>query len=85
MPLYLAEALSRRVGRPVTLADIGLGVEDGHAPPFGSDPIGSIIDLGKADLDRRNMLYSVGLLPLSMAYLAEASERGTRIRELRPP
>jgi tetratricopeptide (TPR) repeat protein len=81
MPLYLAEALSRRIGRPVTLADIGLGGEDGHAPPFGSDPIGAVIDVGKADLDRRTMVYSAALLPLSLSYLAEASERGTRVRE----
>jgi len=79
---YLAEALGRRLGRRVTLADIGLGTEDGTVPPpFGPDPIGSVIDLGKADLDRRNVLFSIAVLPLSLAYLAEAAERGTRVRE----
>jgi tetratricopeptide (TPR) repeat protein len=81
MPEYLAEALHRRLGWPVTLADLGFGAEDGDVPPFGPDLIGSIIDLGKADLDRRRVLFSLAVLPLSLDYLAEVGERGTRVRE----
>jgi tetratricopeptide (TPR) repeat protein len=76
MPGYLAEALSRRLRRRVTVADIGLAAEDGQVTPFDPDPIGSVIDLGKADLDRRDVLFSIAVLPLSLTYLAEAAERG---------
>jgi hypothetical protein len=81
MPAYLAEALTRRIGRRVTLADIGLGTEDEIVPsPFGPDAIGSVIDLGKADLDRRNVLFSLAVLPLSLNYLTETGDRGARMR-----
>jgi len=86
MPAYLAEALSRRLRRQVTVADIGLAAEDGPVAPFDPEPfdpdlVGSIIDLGKADLERRDMLFSIALLPLSVTYLVEAAERGTRFRQ----
>lgn len=88
MPDYLAEALSRRIGRPITVSELGFGEsarDDEAVAPFGPDPIGSLSDLGKADLDRsldrRSVLFSAALLPLSVAWLTEADERAKRVRE----
>ncbi len=88
-PAYLAEALSRKIGRPVTAAELGFAPSpshDGDVPsPFGPDSIGSLNDLGRADLDRRidrrSVVFSTALLPLSAAWLAEVDDRGRRARE----
>ncbi|MEV0323021.1 hypothetical protein ACIBKX_32865 [Streptomyces sp. NPDC050658] len=50
----LAEALSRKVGRPLTLEHIGLDQEGEPALEAGSitDVVGSLVRLGKADIDR---------------------------------
>ena len=90
MPAYLAEALTRKTGRPVAVAELGfasLPGQDGVVPsPFGPDSIGSLSDLGRADLDRRldrrSVLFSAAILPLSAAWLAEADERGQWSGEL---
>jgi tetratricopeptide (TPR) repeat protein len=81
MPAYLAEALSRRLRRRVTVAEIGLAAEDGPVPSFDPDPVAAVIDLGRADLERRDVLFSLAVLPLSLSYLADAGERGQRARE----
>src|SRR5882757_5007938 len=52
---YLAEALSRRVGRTVTLVEIGLRDAEAPAPP-GDDPVVAATDLGRADVDRQRFL-----------------------------
>lgn len=52
---YLAEALSRRAGRPVSMAEIGLDVGEQPVAP-GGDPVATAVDLGLADVDRRRFL-----------------------------
>jgi hypothetical protein len=57
---FLAEALSRKLRRTVTSADVGLSppVEPAGAA-FGSDPVAALAHLGRADVDRRTFLSSV--------------------------
>ena len=87
--LWLVEALSRKLGRTVTLAQVGLA--SGNELPAAldsADPIGSVIDLGSAeladDVNRRRMLagaaYSVAALALPAGYDPGAAERGARAR-----
>lgn len=85
-PAYLAEALSRRLGRPVSPADLGLDaygpVGAGRIPaPYDPDP-SALTALCRADLGtpmvRRSVLFSAALLPLSAAWLREADDRGRR-------
>ncbi|HEX2419687.1 MAG TPA: Tat pathway signal protein [Micromonosporaceae bacterium] len=71
---YLAEALARRLGRPVSLAEIGLASDETETvdTAVSADPVAAITALGRADVDRRTLLgktavYSLGalLLPLT--------------------
>ncbi len=85
---YLIEALSRLTGRPVTTAELGYEPdvgEGGVMTPFTPDAIGALSDLGAADLgrrlDRRSVLFSAAMLPLSLAWLNDADSRGHRARE----
>jgi hypothetical protein len=48
---FIAEALSRRLGRPVLVADAGLGGTGTAAPPPGEDGVSALLQLAKADLD----------------------------------
>ncbi|MFJ2400405.1 Tat pathway signal protein [Streptomyces xanthochromogenes] len=75
-PHILCETLSRRLGRRLTLADIGLTGPTGHpegGPDWSVDPLSLLADLGSDDLDmqRRKMLaataYSVAGLALPSA------------------
>lgn len=80
-PDYIREALSRRLGRPVSHADIGLG-DAGQVPaPFDPDP-GSLTSLGKLELTkpvvRRSVIFSAALLPLAAGWLGEAEQRGRK-------
>ncbi|MCZ0975585.1 tetratricopeptide repeat protein [Streptomyces albulus] len=52
---YLAEALSRRLSRVVTLAEIGLRNPDTD-PPGDADPVTAVTDLGRADVERCRFL-----------------------------
>jgi hypothetical protein len=71
-PLILCEALSRRLGRLVTLAEVGLAGADRPAQPLSwdADTLAALADLGRADIDaeRRRVLgsaaYSVAALTL---------------------
>lgn len=84
---FLAEALARRLGRGVTLADIGLA-QDAEGTPLGdtlpSDPVDAVARLGRADVDRRAVLrgavYSVSALALPLSHRAELTDRVTRAR-----
>ncbi|MBQ0983477.1 hypothetical protein KBZ10_02795 [Streptomyces sp. F63] len=81
---YVAEALSRRLGRLVTPADIGLpSPEDAGGPGLAADPVESLAHLGRADVDRRRFLsttaYSVSALALPLSPgTAEAAQRARR-------
>src|SRR4051794_2863789 len=56
---YLAEALTRRLGRTVTEADLQLGPAAGGADvglDLGDDPVRTLGELASADLGRRSFL-----------------------------
>lgn len=81
---YLAEALSRRLGRPVSPTDIGYG-DTGRVPDaYGTDPM-ALSNLSKLDLStpvvRRSVMFSAALLPLSAAWLSEVEARGRKAQE----
>lgn len=72
-PLILCETLSRRLQRPVTLAEIGLSASTPDADPASEwrvDTLTALVDLGRSDMDlgRRQLLagaaYSIGGLVL---------------------
>ncbi|MBG0569154.1 tetratricopeptide repeat protein [Actinoplanes aureus] len=87
---YLVEALSRRVGRLLTAADIGLASDldpiicQDRLPP---DPVASLVNLGSADVDRRTVItgaaYSIGALLLPLDVLREHADRSQRAVRLR--
>ncbi|MFC9342894.1 tetratricopeptide repeat protein [Streptomyces sp. NPDC057020] len=62
----IAEAFSRRLGRPVTLADVGMGPDSGTA--VEADTVSGLVDLGSADMDpsRRGVL-GAGLYSAALA------------------
>lgn len=87
---YVAEALSRHLGRALAPADIGLA-EDDQAPArlglrLGPDPVDMLRRLGEADIQRRKMLtsaaYSVAAaaLPLGAEQAVEYQRRATAVR-----
>ncbi|WP_037620076.1 hypothetical protein [Streptomyces aureus] len=72
-PRILCETLSRRLQRPVTLAEIGLSASTPEGAPASEwrvDTLTALVDLGRSDVDleRRQLLagaaYSVGGLVL---------------------
>ncbi len=86
-PAYLAEALSRRLGRTVTREEIGMGGSDRtHPSPGGweTDTLIAIADLsseGERDVDRRRALgtaFSVAALALPAESWWERAARTTR-------
>jgi hypothetical protein len=80
---YLAEALSRRARRPMTLAEIGLATEDGERP-VSMDPIEAAAGLGRADTDRRTFLsvaaFTAGAVAMPLTYDHDAVSRMMRAR-----
>ncbi|MFJ8440891.1 tetratricopeptide repeat protein [Kitasatospora griseola] len=91
MPSYLAAVLSRRLGRIVTPADLGLAEEVSDLRDWGLDTLSVLADLRRIDVDDvevdrstalQLMAYSVGALALpteswweSMARTGEARGR----------
>ncbi|WP_328689946.1 hypothetical protein OHA74_12550 [Streptomyces phaeochromogenes] len=83
-PGYLAEALSRRLGRRITREDVGLG-----SPPGGEDesigltldfdPIETLTAIGSADVNRRRFLaasaFSMAASGLPLESVQEAAAR----------
>ncbi len=81
---YLAEALTRRLGRRITQEDLGLG-----SPPGGgsdsigltldADPIATLTAIGEADLNRRNFVaasaFSLAATALPLETVQEAAAR----------
>ncbi|MEV8033611.1 Tat pathway signal protein [Streptomyces sp. NPDC086182] len=84
-PFILTETLSRGLGRTVTLADIGLAVDEGaeaQPPEWSVDTLTTLVNLGGTDMDmdRRRALvssaYSVAGLALpSESWWEEAAAR----------
>lgn len=82
----ITEALSRRLGRPVTSAEAGFGT---HGAAVASDAVSGVVDLGRADMDpsRRSVIaasvYSAALAVPAYSDLArrlEASRAGRTTR-----
>jgi tetratricopeptide (TPR) repeat protein len=80
---YLAEALSRRSGRTVTMAEIGLKSGE-QVAGTGDDPIVTASELGRADLDRRQLLavaaFSAAGVAMPLTYDHDAVSRMMRVR-----
>lgn len=90
---YIAEALSRRLGRHLTPSTFGWE-DPGHGDGpdarlgvgIGPDPVDIVRRIGEADINRRKILtgaaYSVAAaaLPLGLAQAAEAQQRATGAR-----
>ncbi|WP_412748525.1 hypothetical protein [Krasilnikovia sp. M28-CT-15] len=87
---YIAEALSRRLGRRIHPVDIGYTVEGTYdLARLPDDPVTALAALGRADVDRRKVLssavYSLGALILPLTYkniLAERAEHAFRGRSI---
>ncbi|WP_330335456.1 tetratricopeptide repeat protein (plasmid) [Streptomyces sp. NBC_00536] len=81
---YIAEALTRRVKRKVTLSEIGLGCA-GIGEALGADPLASATDLGRfVMLRRRNFLnaaFATAAVGLPLAYDHEAVAATLRAAE----
>ncbi|MER8117011.1 hypothetical protein [Streptomyces sp. NPDC094031] len=88
-PQFLAVALSRRVGRLLTPADLGLPSEDTAADDtmglsLEADPIDVLLPMWRAELDRRTFLtasaYSAAAAALPLDYVQEIADRTTAAR-----
>ena len=80
---YLAEALSRRTGRPVTPGQIGL-TESSDPLPSSAGPVAEAVALARADIDNRGFLavavYTVVDASLPLGYDHEPVARLLRAR-----
>ena len=80
---YLAEALSRRSGRPVTTVEIGLGPGD-EPQPSENDPVNAVTHLGRADTERRRFLstaaFTAAAVAMPLTYDHDAISRMLRAR-----
>lgn len=81
---YLAEALSRRLGRRITREDLGLGSpgggeDDSIGLTLDFDPIATLTAIGEADVNRRRFLaasaYSMATATLPLQTVQEAAAR----------
>ncbi|PJN36579.1 hypothetical protein CG747_32035 [Streptomyces sp. CB02959] len=85
---YLAVALSRRLGRLITPADLGLAEpeeeDDSIGLTLGDDPINALLPMWRCELDRRRFLatsaYSVAAAALPLAYVQEIADRTAAAR-----
>ncbi|WP_328727453.1 tetratricopeptide repeat protein [Streptomyces sp. NBC_00259] len=80
---YLAEALSRRLGRVVTQTEIGLQSRDTETGT-SSDPVATATDLGRADVERRHFLavaaFTTAGVAMPLLHDHEATSRMLRAR-----
>ncbi|WP_258044139.1 tetratricopeptide repeat protein [Streptomyces sp. SM11] len=61
------EALSRRLGRPVTHAEAGLPVPRDHSSTTAADTVEGLIDLGRQDMDpSRRSVLGAGLFSVAL-------------------
>ncbi|MEU5426182.1 hypothetical protein AB0H73_11320 [Streptomyces olivoreticuli] len=87
-PRYLAEALSRLLGRLVTADHLGLplaaGEDDSIGLSLGPDPVETLTLIGKADVNRRRFLaasaYSVAAAALPLDYVRDIADRAAAAR-----
>ncbi|MFD7028493.1 tetratricopeptide repeat protein [Streptomyces sp. NPDC059917] len=83
---YLAEALSRRLGRVVTRAQLGLRSTDAQSRP-DADPVTAVTDLGRADVERRRFLaiaaFTTAGVAMPLLHDHEATSRMLRARTAR--
>lgn len=83
---FLTVALSRRLGRLLTPADLGLAEpeEDEVGPTLEADPIDALLPMWRNEVDRRSFLsgsvYSVAAAALPLAMVTEAAERSSAAR-----
>ena len=86
---YLAEALSRRLGRRITFEDLGLpsppgGEDENIGLALGPDPVEVLATIGEADMRRRRFLtasaYSMAATMLPLGYVTETAERTAAAR-----
>ncbi|WP_327385090.1 helix-turn-helix domain-containing protein [Streptomyces sp. NBC_01207] len=91
---YIAEVLSRRLGRHLTPDDFGwqgpaqseIGSDALLGLGIGPDPVDIVRRIGEADINRRKILtgaaycVAAAALPLGLATAAEAQDRGARAR-----
>ncbi|WP_419997051.1 helix-turn-helix domain-containing protein [Streptomyces boninensis] len=81
---YLAEALSRRLARIVTPAELGFHGDRDEAPNDDSDPVIAVTDLGRADVERHRYLavaaFTTAGVAMPLAYDHEAASRMLRAR-----
>ncbi|MGW2866454.1 hypothetical protein [Streptomyces sp. NPDC001205] len=83
-PGYLAEALTRRLGRRITREDLGLGSPAGGEDEsigltLDFDPVATLTAIGEADVNRRRFLaasaYSLAAATLPLETVQEAAAR----------
>lgn len=91
---YIAEALSRRLGRHITPEDLGWPCPENSSDradatlgtSIGPDPVDTVRRIGEADINRRKILtgaaYSVAAaaLPLGLGQATEAQQRTATVR-----
>lgn len=86
---YLAVALSRHLGRLLTLADLGLeqDSENGHDTiglSVEGDPLDTLLPMWRFEVDRRRFLtasaYSVAAAALPLSHVKEIAERTAAAR-----
>ncbi|MGV9337455.1 hypothetical protein [Streptomyces sp. NPDC003688] len=89
-PGYLAEALSRRLGRRITREDLGLrspggSEDDSIGLTLDFDPIETLTAIGEADVHRRRFLstsaYSMAAAALPLQTVQEAAARTRTVRD----
>ncbi|MEU9080672.1 tetratricopeptide repeat protein [Kitasatospora sp. NPDC048538] len=80
---YIAEALSRRSGRQVTLAEIGFAAPE-ESLAASSDPVEAVANLGRADVERRTFLavaaFTTAGVAMPLLYDPEPVSRLMRAR-----
>lgn len=86
---YLAVALSRRLGRLLTPADLGLPTapgadDDTIGLSLGHDPLDALLPMWRYELDRRHFLttsaYSVAAAALPLTHVSEIAARTAAAR-----
>ncbi|MEU8918449.1 hypothetical protein [Streptomyces nigrescens] len=84
---YLAVALTSRLGRLLTPADLGLAEpeeDDSIGLALGADPIDALLPMWRFELDRRRFLtssaYSVAAAALPLTYVQEIADRTAAAR-----